>query len=232
MTVLELQKALKAAGFDPGPLDGIVGPKTRAAIAAFQRARGLEVDGIAGPETRKALFGDAAAGGKADEGVPLDLPWLEEARRMRGVTEKPGPASADIIVDWALDLGLSGFADSTAWCGLFVAHCIRTGLPDEPIPADFLGARMWLKFGQKVEPKFGSVMVFWREDPDSWKGHVGFYWAEDANSYAILGGNQSNAVNVSTYPKAQFLGARWPVTSTATAPRRMGSPQGQLLSLG
>ena len=33
--VLALQKQLLAAGFDPGPLDGIMGPRTRAAQAAF-----------------------------------------------------------------------------------------------------------------------------------------------------------------------------------------------------
>lgn len=54
--ILNTQKALLARGFDPGPLDGKMGPKTKSAIMAFQRAAGLKVDGIVGPLTTAALF--------------------------------------------------------------------------------------------------------------------------------------------------------------------------------
>ena len=40
--VLEAQKQLRAEGFDPGPLDGVLGPGTRAALAAFQTSQNLE----------------------------------------------------------------------------------------------------------------------------------------------------------------------------------------------
>jgi peptidoglycan hydrolase-like protein with peptidoglycan-binding domain len=49
--VTDMQKKLKAAGFDPGDVDGKLGPKTLAAVKAYQQANGLKVDGIAGPET-------------------------------------------------------------------------------------------------------------------------------------------------------------------------------------
>lgn len=55
MTVLELQRRLKSLGFDPGPLDGKRGPRTTAAVRAFQGAFGLLIDGIAGPQTQTAL---------------------------------------------------------------------------------------------------------------------------------------------------------------------------------
>lgn len=55
MTTLEIQRQLAALGFDPGPIDGIIGPRTRAAIRAFQTSRGLLVDGIVGPQTRAAF---------------------------------------------------------------------------------------------------------------------------------------------------------------------------------
>ncbi len=55
--VAELQQMLKDAGFDPGPLDGKFGPKTKAAVLAFQRAKGIQVDGIVGPQTKGALTG-------------------------------------------------------------------------------------------------------------------------------------------------------------------------------
>lgn len=41
----ELQSLLNRAGFDVGTPDGVVGPKTRAAVVAYQKARGLPTDG-------------------------------------------------------------------------------------------------------------------------------------------------------------------------------------------
>ena len=53
--VRALQRRLAAAGFGPGPVDGLYGPHTEAATEAFQAATGLAVDGIAGPRTLAAL---------------------------------------------------------------------------------------------------------------------------------------------------------------------------------
>jgi predicted chitinase len=58
--VLLLQQALARQGFAPGALDGAFGPRTQAALAAFQRAAGLAADGIAGPETLVRLLPRAA----------------------------------------------------------------------------------------------------------------------------------------------------------------------------
>jgi len=41
-TLIEIQRRLKALGFYPGTLDGLVGPKTVAAIEAFFDARGIK----------------------------------------------------------------------------------------------------------------------------------------------------------------------------------------------
>ena len=43
--VRRVQERLAAAGFDPGPADGAMGPRTRAALRAFQEARGLDPTG-------------------------------------------------------------------------------------------------------------------------------------------------------------------------------------------
>ena len=53
--VREIQQALKDAGVDPGSIDGIFGPKTKAAVLGFQLAKGLVADGEVGPETAGAL---------------------------------------------------------------------------------------------------------------------------------------------------------------------------------
>jgi hypothetical protein len=56
-TTLGLQRALSRLGYDPGKADGIPGPRTRAALVAFQTdyAPPLVVDGIYGPKTREQL---------------------------------------------------------------------------------------------------------------------------------------------------------------------------------
>lgn len=53
--VLTLQSELAQSGYSVGPLDGIYGPKTLAAVEAFQQKDNLPVDGIAGPLTQGAL---------------------------------------------------------------------------------------------------------------------------------------------------------------------------------
>jgi hypothetical protein len=67
-----------------------------------------------------------------------------------------------------------------------------------------------MKFGVEVDPQFGSTLCFWRGSVDGWMGHVGYYWAEDATTFLVLGGNQSDAVTITRMPKSRFLGARWP----------------------
>ncbi len=53
--VLELQQMLAALGHAPGPVDGIFGPMTRSAVAAFQSSSGLDPDGIVGQATWDGL---------------------------------------------------------------------------------------------------------------------------------------------------------------------------------
>jgi hypothetical protein len=54
VTIKELQRALSSAGFNPGPIDGVYGPLTRAAVRRFQKAKGLP-SGALTIETLRAL---------------------------------------------------------------------------------------------------------------------------------------------------------------------------------
>lgn len=54
-SVRALQRRLAAAGYAPGPFDGLYGPLTERAIRHYQGAYGLLVDGIAGPLTLGSL---------------------------------------------------------------------------------------------------------------------------------------------------------------------------------
>jgi peptidoglycan hydrolase-like protein with peptidoglycan-binding domain/DNA invertase Pin-like site-specific DNA recombinase len=50
-----VQRTLRRLGWQPGPVDGLYGPRTRAAVARFQSTARVGVDGIVGPQTRRAL---------------------------------------------------------------------------------------------------------------------------------------------------------------------------------
>jgi peptidoglycan hydrolase-like protein with peptidoglycan-binding domain len=86
--VKELQNLLKAKGFNPGPIDGAFGPKTKAAVLSFQRAKGITVDGIVGPQTWGKLKGAGGPaptpnpGGGAVKGTAED--FVQKALAQRG----------------------------------------------------------------------------------------------------------------------------------------------------
>jgi peptidoglycan hydrolase-like protein with peptidoglycan-binding domain len=56
------QQALQAKGYDPGPIDGVHGPRTSAAIRDFQKAEGLTVTGEMDGETRARLMAGTSQG--------------------------------------------------------------------------------------------------------------------------------------------------------------------------
>lgn len=54
-TVKQIQIALKNAGYNPGPIDGKMGNRTKLAVRTFQRENALGVDGAVGKQTWKLL---------------------------------------------------------------------------------------------------------------------------------------------------------------------------------
>ena len=210
-----IQIALRDSGFNPGPIDGVIGPQTRAAIQKFQTSVGLRADGIAGPETIAALN----PFGVSDLTQYDNIPWFQESLRLLHIEEFSSGSNPAVHGRAGL-LEINYAGDEVAWCGLHVGYCVRRALPKEPLPTNeegapegLLGARRWLTFGSEVNPKVGAIMVFWRESVDDWRGHVGFYYGEQGDHYQILGGNQSDKVSVALYEKRRFLGARWPITA-------------------
>ena len=54
-STLDIQQFLSNNGFNPGPIDGQSGPKTKNALKAFQKENGLLADGIPGNKTKAAM---------------------------------------------------------------------------------------------------------------------------------------------------------------------------------
>lgn len=126
-----------------------------------------------------------------------------------GVKEIPGHGHNLTILQYFKDIGHKWVDnDETAWCSAFVNWvAMKCGYQ----LSGKLNARSWLNVGEEVEtPELGDVVIFWREDPTSWKGHVGFFvnYSEDGKFIHCLGGNQGNMVSIKAYPSHRLLGFR------------------------
>lgn len=53
--IIQIQTLLKKSGFYKGDIDGKLGSRTKKAIVAFQKSKGLNPDGIIGPKTWEEL---------------------------------------------------------------------------------------------------------------------------------------------------------------------------------
>lgn len=134
-------------------------------------------------------------------------PWYREAELVLGLHERSDHSR------------LKGWFDQTvawidpreiAWCGAFVATCLRKWRPEVELPGNPLGARPWGAFGEACTPQRGAVLTFWRGSLAGWQGHVGFYAGEDPTAFHVLGGNQSDRVTITRIARNRLLQSRWP----------------------
>lgn len=195
MKTLALQRALTALGYQPGPADSVFGRKTISAVKAFQADRGLVVDGIVGPKTPAALSkaGGQGVGLAVWTGGPF-IQWYREAERRKGLQIRD---NAELRKFLKSDGATLGDPAKLPWCGDLVETCTAITLPDEPMIENPYWARSWANFGVKCQPTLGCVLVFTRSSG----GHVGFYAGEDKTYFSVLGGNQSNSISISRIAK-------------------------------
>lgn len=227
-----IQKGLAALGFDPGPIDGILGARTKTAIREYRVSIGLlNPVGAAISILEPAMLAGLFVGEKPD--VPThDAPWVDIGWRKLLQHEELDNRS---LWDW-LALGRSanklGDPSRHPWCGDFVETCISQALDEEALPGLPYLARDWLKFGAEIDgPAVGAVVVFYRGDRNGSSGHVGFYISEDSNNYHILGGNQKNRVSVTRIAKSRTLGYRWPFTYPFAGENRVIADRGGTVSV-
>ena len=153
---------------------------------------------------------------------------IAEAMRYFGINEIKGKANNQTIMSWAKDVGVEKTytSDEVAWCGLFVAKVVqKAGF--EPVK-DPLWALNWNNFGTKQKvAMLGDVLVFKREGG----GHVAFYVAEDNTHYHVLGGNQSDSVNIIRIDKKRCVGVRrcnWKISQPKEVQQYFAKPSGAI----
>lgn len=228
--VKAVQLALRAAGHQL-LADGNFGGITELAVRRFQAPYGFEPDGKVGPLTAALLDSQIAVPSKnaVEPALPSSLavaPWLSIARSLTGTREIAGARNNPLILQWVREIvdaypdlkntvGWYG-EDSTPWCGLFIGYCVAKS--GHRPPTMMLGAANWARdWADGValrEPALGCIMVMTRTGG----GHVTFYEGEDDSYYFGRGGNQSDTVNVSRFPKSRnYLGFMWPKSAATPA---------------
>lgn len=133
----------------------------------------------------------------------MKIPY-EIALAEYGVKGVPGSMHSADIVKYFRQAGFKWVKDDeTAWCAAFVNWVFwRADLKGTAS----LMARSFLKIGKPTRaPQIGDLAVFWRGTKEGQYGHVGFFIKETKDAVYVLGGNQSNAVNITAFPKSQLL---------------------------
>ncbi len=87
--VRQLQQRLQAAGVYDGPLSGVFGERTEAAVRRLQEQRGLTVDGIAGPATWSALESSAAAASSSAPTAASTRRWQQKLQALGYYRQAP-----------------------------------------------------------------------------------------------------------------------------------------------
>lgn len=221
----DIQIRLAGLGYNPGIIDGLRGPKTIAAIRAFQKDKGLYVDGIVGKNTSAALFGVVALGSDKEDwwksaflaiskslkggsasvvGADGRPQWLINAYSDLGVTEIKGSKHTARILEYWDVIGQGGINnDETAWC----AAGIGCWLEEAGIESTHSGlarsyGRSW---GIKLRgPALGAIAVKSRSGSATY-GHVTCVAGRTSGGYlGCLGANQGDSVCISRYSPAQF----------------------------
>ena len=147
----------------------------------------------------------------------IDAKWITEAKKYIGEMEIKGPRHNPLILQFWKDIKRGGIKDDeTPWCAAYVGAMLeRVGIKS----TRFEGASSYLNWGVELkDPVVGCIVVFSRTGG----GHVGFVVGRTASGdLMVLGGNQSDAVNISSFSTDRVKGYRWPVNEALPADKTL-----------
>lgn len=137
----------------------------------------------------------------------MNLDLISIALSQYGLKEMPGITDNPIIMQMAKDCGFNDYEhDSVSWCSMFTNWVAWKCGYQRSLS---LAARSWLTVGTEVQqPERGDIVVLWRDSPQSWQGHVGFYVNSIKSYVYMLGGNQGDMVNIEGFDLKRVLAYR------------------------
>lgn len=151
-----------------------------------------------------------------------DLAWMIEAKKHIGLREDASKTKHNpTILKWLKSLGAWWSEDETAWCGTFIAHCLKVA--GVKYPKHWYRALDYVNYGAKLsKPAYGCVAIKSRKGG----GHVCFVVGRDSKTGKLvcLGGNQSNMVCYALYAESEFQEFRWYGMTNRPADHRYNLP--------
>lgn len=143
-----------------------------------------------------------------------ELPWIEYARSYIGLKEVKGVKHNPELIRMLNAMGTFNREakawwrdDETPWCGLFVGYIL--GAKKRYVVREWYRAKEWASslMVKLDRPAYGCIAVMDR----SGGGHVGFVVGKDLRgNILVLGGNQSDAVNIAPFDPKRITGYYWP----------------------
>ena len=147
--------------------------------------------------------------------------WMDIAEGERGVKEITGASAHPQIVAYHATTTLKATSDEVPWCSSFVNWVMAKA--KYPITKS-AAAKSWATYGQSCALHPGCLVVFTRKGGN----HVGFCVGDTSTTVKVLGGNQSNEVNIASYRKenmiACILPAKLSKADQAIYDARFGKP--------
>jgi peptidoglycan hydrolase-like protein with peptidoglycan-binding domain len=139
--IRDAQQALKDKGFDPGPVDGVDGPATRAAVKKYQAQQNITADGRLGSKTLDAL-GVKEQESHAQIGTAGENVKKSYTKGGKTVAEGTKDAGADLkhgeVGEGAVDFG-KGVGKGAANIGAGTGHAAKNvakGVKNAVVPND------------------------------------------------------------------------------------------------
>lgn len=146
-----------------------------------------------------------------------ELEWIKIARSFIGLKEVQGTKHNPTIIKMLEEMSGFGKAnkawwkdDETPWCGLFVGYCL--GKAGRFVVPEWYRAKAWADatyMNQLAKPAYGCLAVYERKGG----GHIGFVVGRDSEyanaNILVLGGNQSDAVNIKAFSRNRKVSYWW-----------------------
>jgi len=181
--VAALQTSLNTLGYNAGAPDGVFGPKTQAAVIAFQKDAGIVVDGVVGPSTQAT--------------IAKSLKWLETTECILN-TARP-------FVGYAYQYGGESPSEGGFDCSGFTQYVFGKcgiSLPRTASEQYNVGTPVAFEY---LRP---GDLVFFDIQENGTIGHVGIYIGDNAFIHASNPRTDVMISTLETYWLSHFAGAK------------------------